>query len=176
MAYGNRKMSGKEQTVSQLYEEEKSHLLALPDVVFTNVQTCNGRVDKYATVMVYKNRYSVPCRYAGFKVRVLLHAGQVEIFSGGKKLAMHERLYGNNKWQLDPDHYLELIQQRPLAFHSARPMRQWRESWPESLDLLLERFCQTQGETKGIKDFISVLFFYRDHDADEVEAAIELAL
>ena len=33
-----------------------------------------------------------------------------------------------------------------------------------------------QGETKGIKDFISVLMFYREHHASEVEAAVEPAL
>lgn len=176
VAYGSHTMSGREQTVADLYEGEKGYLLGLPDAVFSNVQICNGRVDKYATVVVDKNRYSVPSRYAGCKVRVLLHADRVEIFTGGKKLAVHERLYGNNKWSLDPDHYLELIQQRPLAFHSARPIRQWRQSWPKSLDLLLERFCRSQGETKGIKDFISVLFFYRDYRAGEVEAAVELAL
>ncbi len=48
--------------------------------------------------------------------------------------------------------------------------------WPESLHLLLKSFCSAQGETKGIKDFISVLMFYRDHQAGEVEAAVELAL
>ena len=40
----------------------------------------------------------------------------------------------------------------------------------------LESFCSAQGETKGIKDFISVLMFYRDHPASEVEGAVELAL
>ncbi|MBU2054717.1 MAG: IS21 family transposase, partial [Proteobacteria bacterium] len=63
---------------------------------------------------------------------------------------------GNNKWILDPDHYLELIQQRPMAFNSARPIRQWRKSWSQALHTLLERFCRAQGETKGIKDFIAV--------------------
>jgi len=176
VGYGSHKMSGREQTVNELYEEEKSHLIALPETVFSNVQICDGRADKYATVIADKNRYSVPCRYAGFKVRVLLQADQVEIFSGGRKLAVHERVYGNNKWQLDPDHYLELISQRPLAFHSSRPIRQWKKSWPESLHLLLARFCHVQGETKGIKDFISVLLLYRNYSADEVEAAVEIAL
>ncbi len=107
---------------------------------------------------------------------MLLHVDRVEIFTGGKKLATHERMYGNNKWCLNPDHYLELIQQRPMAFfHSARPIRQWRKSWPESLHVLLERFCRAQGESKGIKDFITVLMLYRDHTADEIEAAVELA-
>lgn len=176
IAYGNHKMAGRDRKVNELYEEEKGHLLALPDVAFSNVKTSDGRVDKYATVIVDKNRYSVPSRYAGFNVKVLLSADRVEIFAGTKRLTTHERLYGNNKWSLKPDHYLELIQQRPMAFNNARPIRQWRQSWPDSLHLLLERFCETQGETKGIKDFITVLMFYRDYAAGEVEAAVDLAI
>jgi transposase len=175
LAYGNHKMSGRDRKVNELYEDEKEHFLALPEESFSNVRTCDGRADKYATVIVDKNRYSVPSRYAGLKVKVLLDVDRVDIFTGAKKLATHERMYGNNKWRLDPDHYLELIRQRPMAFHSARPIRQWRESWPESLHVLLERFCRAQGETKGIKDFITVLMLYRDHKAGEIEAAVELA-
>lgn len=176
VAYGNHKMAGRDRKVNELYEDEKEHLLVLPDAAFSNVQTSDGRADKYATVIVDKNRYSVPTRYAGFRVKVLLHVDRVDIFTGTKKLATHERLYGNNKWCLKPDHYLELIQQRPMAFNSARPIRQWRKIWPESLHLLLDRFCRAQGETKGIKDFIAVLLFYRDYKAGEVEAAVELAI
>lgn len=176
LIYGNHKMDGRELKVSDLYEEEKKHLLPLPDAVFSNVQTHDCRADKYATAIVDKNRYSVPYRYAGCKMKVLLRVDQVEIFCAGKKLATHVRLYGNNKWSLDPDHYLELIQQRPMAFNSARPIRQWRKIWPESLNLLLKSFTTAQGETRGIKDFISVLMLYRKHSADEVEAAVDLAL
>jgi transposase len=176
LIYGNHKMDGRELRVNDLYEEEKKHLLPLPDAVFSNVQTYDCRADKYATVIVDKNRYSVPYRYAGCKMKALIRVDQVEIFCAGKKLATHERLYGNNKWSLDPDHYLELIQQRPMAFNSARPIRQWREIWPESLNLLLKSFTTAQGETKGIKDFISVLMLYREHSNDEVEAAVDLAL
>jgi transposase len=176
VVYGNHKMAGRDREVNELYEEEKGHLLALPEAAFSNVQTSAGRADKYATLIVDKNRYSVPSGYAGFKVKALVYADRVEILMGGKKLATHERLYGNNKWSLNPDHYLELIQQRPMAFNSARPIRQWRESWPQCLHLLLERFCRAQGETKGIKDFINVLMFYRAYEVGEIEAAVELAI
>ena len=175
VVYGNHKMAGRERKV-ELYEDEKNHLLEVPDAVFSNVQTYNGKADKYATVIVDKNRYSVPSRYAGFKVKVLLKVNQVELFTCGKRVATHERLYSNNKWGLNPDHYLDLIQQRPMAFNSARPIRQWKEMWPESLHLLLKSFCDSYGETRGIKDFISVLMFYREYHADEVEAAVELAI
>ena len=76
---------------------------------FSNLETASGKVDKYATVVVDKNRYSVPTSYAYFKVNVVLHVDRVEIFYGSKKIASHERLYGNNKWSLLPEHYLELI-------------------------------------------------------------------
>jgi len=176
LAYGNHKISGRDKKVSESFEAEKGHLLAVPDVPFSNVQVYNGKVDKYATVIVDKNRYSVPVRHVGFKMRILLYVDRVEIFYGSKKLTTHERQYGNNKWNLNPDHYLELIQQRPLSFNSARPIRQWRESWSEALNHLLTRFCEAQGETKGVKDFISILMLYRDYGASDVEAAVDLAL
>lgn len=176
ISYGEHTMAGRDHSVNVLYEEEKKHLIALPEIAFNNVQTSSGRADKYATVIVDKNRYSVPTRYAGFKVKVLLYADRIEIFTGTKKLASHERLFGNNKWSLKPEHYLELIQQRPMAFNSARPIQQWRQSWPQSLHLLLERFCLSQGETNGIKDFINVLILYKDYGAGEIEAAVELAI
>jgi len=34
---------------------------------------------------------------------------------------------------------------------------------------------QCPGEDKGIKDFINVLMLYREHKAEEIEAAAELA-
>ena len=176
VSYGSHKIAGRDRIVNELYEQEKAHLLSLPEAAFSNVQTSSGRADKYATVIVDKNRYSVPSRYAGFRVTVLRHADRVEIFIGAKRVAAHERSYGNNKWILTPDHYLELLEQRPMAFNSARPIRQWRKSWPQSLNTLLERFCRAQGETKGIKDFIAVLMFYRDYSAGEIEAAVELAI
>ncbi len=176
LSYGNHRMSGRDRKVNELFEEEKEHLVCLPDAVFSNLQSHSARVDKYATVIVDKNRYSVPSRYVGFKVKVLLGVESVKIFYGTQKLASHERLYDNNKWSLNPDHYLELIQQRPMAFNSARPIRQWKESWPESLNRLLARFRCAQGETKGIKDFISVLMLYRQYTGQEIEAAVEVAL
>jgi len=176
LAYGTHKISGRDLSVNELYEKEKAHLLSLPESVFSNVQTFDGRVDKYATVIVDKNRYSVPTQYVGFKAKVLLSVDQIQLFVGGTKIATHERLYGNNKWALNLDHYLDLIYQRPMAFNSARPIRQCQPMWAENLNQLLSSFRGDQGETKGTKDFISVLMLYRDHSAGEVEAAVDLAL
>jgi hypothetical protein len=148
----------------------------LPHIEFSNIHTSCSKVDKYSTVIIDKNRYSVPTLYAYFKVNVILYVDRVEIFYGSKNIAIHNRLYDVNKWSLKPEHYLELIRQRPQAFDSARPIRQWRKSWPDCLERLLEQFCQKQGHTKGIKDFISVLMLYKDHAACDIESAVEKAL
>jgi transposase len=176
MVYGDHRIDGRGHTVNELYEQEKSHLIALPDLPFSNLQTASAKINKYATIAIDKNRYSVPSRYVNCKANVVLHVDRVEIFYANKKIATHDRLFSNNQWSLDPDHYLELIQQRPQAFYSARPIRQWRSRWPDCLQRLLELFVKKQGETKGVKDFISVLMLYKDHDAKAVEAAVEKAL
>jgi len=77
---------------------------------------------------------------------------------------------------LNPDHYLDLLYQRPMAFNSARPILQWRQKWPEAFNKLLSRFCEAHGETAGIKEFITVLMFFREQVSGDVEAAVELAL
>jgi len=176
LSYGSHRIAGREQTVNELYEAERGHLLPLPDIPFSNLETSRGKVDKYATVVVDKNRYSVPTSYAYLKVNVVLYVDRVEVFYGSRKIASHRRLYSNNKWCLLPEHYLDLIKQRPQAFESARPIRQWRNSWPFCLERLLDRFCRKQGHTRGIKDFISVLMLYKDHDAGDIESSVETAL
>jgi transposase len=176
LSYGGHRIAGRELTVNELYETEKEHLIPLPDIEFSNLETSCGKVDKYSTVVIDKNRYSAPTVYAYLKVKVVLYVNRVEIFYGSKKIASHQRLYSNNKWSLRPEHYLELIQQRPQAFESARPIRQWRRSWPLCLERLLRRFCKKQGHTNGIKDFISVLMLYKDHAANDIQSAVEKAL
>jgi hypothetical protein len=176
MAYGGQRMAGRGKRVDELYEEEKGQLLPLPHIPFSNIETYSGKVDKYSTVIIDKNRYSVPTRFAGLKVQAIAYIDRVEIFQGSQRLAHHRRVYGNNKWQLDPLHYLELISRRPLAFEAARPIRQWRKHWPSSFDKLLGRFSDKQGSNNGTKDFIKVLLLFKTHDEQGVVKAIEKAV
>jgi hypothetical protein len=145
-------------------------------VPFDNVEICSGKVDKYATVSIDKNRYSVPALYGGTRVKSLLYVDRLEIFYGNKQIAVHRRLYGNNKWQLDPQHYLELIYQRPLAFDSSRAIRQWRKKWPDCLEQLLSRFRDKLGSSRGTREFISVLQLFESHAPEQIVTAVQTAL
>ena len=55
------------QPVHALFEQERPHLLSVPEPGFRNVESVSCKVDKYATVRVDLNRYSVPTEYVGFK-------------------------------------------------------------------------------------------------------------
>jgi transposase len=176
LAHGQHRIQGQERTVSELFEEERVHLIPVPEVAFSNIQMMDGRVNPYSTLLLDKNHYSVPTRYAGLRVQAVMKVGEIEICCERKRIASHKRIFGNNKWQLNPDHYLELLQQRPQAFDSARPIRQWRQKWPASLEQLLAKFQRAQGTTDGIKDFVSVLMLFRNHEAGQVHAAVELAM
>lgn len=171
--YGRHVISGKERSVNEDFEQEKGFLIPLPPHRFSNIRTIGVKVDKYATVKLDRNRYSVPTRYAGIKASVVLSVSQVKIYCLRSLVATHERVFGSNKWQFNPDHYLDLIQRRPQAFDSARPIKVWREKWPCSHESLLKRFTTSQGLNRGIKDFLSVLMMYREHTKEEMEAAIE---
>jgi hypothetical protein len=174
--YGEHRVHGREQCVNALFAEERPRLLALPTRPFANIQTGRVKVNKYATVLVHRNHYSVPPHYVGVTLEAVVSVDTIRLAYHHKEVATHERVYGNNKWQLNPLHYLKLIQQRPQAFDSARPLKQWRQTWPSCLETLLRRCCEAQGQNHGIKDFITVLLLYQDYPADEVEAAVELAV
>jgi transposase len=176
LRYGEHRVGGGEQSVNDLFCQERAYLLPLPQPPFTNIQTLRVKVNKYATALVHRNHYSVPTQYVGFTLEALVSTETVQFCYQHKEVASHARVYGNNKWQLNPLHYLTLLQQRPRAFDSARPLKQWRKTWPACLEALLRRLCDTQGQNKGIKDFITVLLLYQDYPADDIEAAVELAL
>lgn len=176
MAFGQHRIAGRSETVNELFEQEKKHLIPLPQIPHENVDTSSGKVDKYSTMTIDKNRYSVPTTYAGLRTQALLYINRVMVFHNGKKIADHIRLYGNNKWQLDPQHYLELIYRRPQAFESARVIRQWRPQWPDCLEVLLSRFIAKLEHTKGVKEFITVLMLFKDNDSSAVIDAVSKAI
>jgi transposase len=177
LSYGQRTISGREKPVHVLFEEEKAELLPLPASPYDNIPPPLTKYpDKYSTIIVEKNRYSVPTHLAGYPFRVICNIDVLEFFANGKRVAVHPRLYGSGKWQLDPDHYLELLRQRPLAFDSARPIKHWRAQWPPVMELLLTCFRHVHEANRGTKEFIDVLLLFRVHPVEAVEAAIAQGL
>jgi hypothetical protein len=88
-------------------------------------------------VIADKNRYQYQPATAAGSI-CIAGVGKVDIYLKSRQMPPW-RLYGNNKWQLEPDHYLNLLKERPMAFN--RPDRYSSgEQWPDALEKL-PRFC-----------------------------------
>lgn len=176
LSHTGHRTSGKSDTIAALFEVEQPLLLPLPASDYPVKQILPVNVDHYSTVTVDSNRYSVPTEYAGLQVSAELGVDHLKVYYNRKLVADHVRVFGKSKWQLDPFHYLELLTRKPQAFDSARPIRQWRESWPGSYERLLGHFRDRNGQSKGTKEFIKVLMLLPHYSRGLVDAAIEKAL
>lgn len=176
LAHSRRQVSGKEGSIEERFEAERPHLLSLPAEDYPVKQLSSTGVDHYSTVKADGNRYSVPTYYAGLKVEVELGVERVTIYYDRKQIAGHPRVFGKGKWQLDPFHYLELLIRKPGAFEAARPIRQWRISWPPSYERLLDHFRHKNTHSKGTKEFIKVLLLLTRHPKERIDRAIVEAL
>ena len=114
-----RRIGSRARTVGEFLAIERPLLKPLPEEAFETGRWFTPRVDRFSQVTVRTNRYSVPARLIGRRVRVLLHASDLVIYDGHAEMARHERLPGKSGARLDLDHYLEALVRKPGALPGA---------------------------------------------------------
>jgi hypothetical protein len=105
-----------------------------------------------------------------------IYAFWLEVLQGDQVIARHPRCFEREQDILDPLHYLELLERRPGAFEHAKPLRQWRAEWPPVYEQLLEAIRQRWPESRGVREFISILKLHRQYPAGQIEKAVRQAL
>jgi transposase len=171
-----RRVRGKKEMVSELWQAEKSSFLPLP---VEDHKACTTRVVKpngYMQVEFETNRYSVPYDYRDKQLVLRAFAFQVELVYLDEIIVKHPRCFGREQDILEPLHYLPLLEQRPGAFEHAVPLRQWRKAWPAVYEQLLERMQASKPEGRGVREFLSVLKLHKDYPAKVIEKAVYMAL
>jgi transposase len=173
-----RQLEGQTVTVHQAWQEERPLLRPLPAYQFDYAPTQGVSLNGYGQVVVDTNRYSVPADKAEAQLLVKLYPFEVQIFrpNDQEPIAQHPRCYGHKQDVFDPLHYLPLLQQRPGAFHHAKPIRRWREQWPPVYEQLLAQLQQQQPSGQGLRQFIQILKLHQSYPADLIEQAVEQAL
>lgn len=151
------------QTAKELLELERPKLLAdMPP--FDAARVLHGRVDKYSTVTVDQNRYSVPDHLVGELVMIKVYSSRVLCFQHEVQVAEHKRLTGNHEWQMDLNHYLGTLKKKPGAFAGSAALHQA----PQKIKKLFEAYF-----SRREKEFIELLqFIQKDASLAEVEDAI----
>ena len=150
----------------------------LPAEAFETGISLRPRVDRHARVTVRQCQYSVPARYVGRQVRVLLRATGVLIFDGSRLVAEHERSTVRGSVTLVLDHYLEVLAHKPGALPGATALVQARKAGVLTgvHDLYWTAVKAKYGDKTGIQALVEVLLLHRSYPHHQVLAGLQAAL
>jgi hypothetical protein len=136
------------------------------------------RVDHHARITVRQSHYSVPVRFIGRRVRVLLRAAEVVVLDGRQVVARHERAAAKKAVVLDLDHYLEVLGRKPGALPGATALVQARANGTFTAEH--EAFWALArarlGDGAGTRALVEVLLLHRHLDRANVLAALRAAV
>jgi len=149
----SKKLSQEEnKTAEDLFIEEIPFLSEeLP--LFECSETTSCRVDKYSTISISQNRYSVPDDSVGKVVDVKIYSDKIVVYVENKKLCEHVRTYGNHEWVLDLDHYLSTLLKKPGALTGSVAFNNSKKEVRELYDSYF---------TDNRRDFINLLVYIKD--------------
>lgn len=146
--YESHKIERKPDTVGSMFQLEKEALRPLPLYSFETAKCSNVRVNAFSLVRFRTNSYSVPVAYAGRIVGLKAYPETIEVFCDGKRIAAHDRCYGQHEERYRLDDYLPLLETRGRALFNAAPVRQ--NVPPE----ILARWKEEQTDHKTIIAFL----------------------
>lgn len=160
----------KERSIAALFAEEKP-LLRPIEAVFDGYFEQTLRVSSTCLVSYDRNRYSVPAEYAGQPVSLRADATRIRVVAHGKQVADHVRHFGRERLILDPWHYLPVLEKKPGALRNGMPFQEW--ALPVPIGSVKDKLLKSP---QGDRAFVEVLLAMRNHGADLVTVACELAL
>lgn len=92
--------------------------------MFESCVALDYRVDKYSTVSVSQNHYSVPDYLVGKMVLVKAYTDKIIVYHESTIIAVHTRSYLNHDWCIQLKHYLKTLYKKPGALHKSTAMLQ----------------------------------------------------
>ena len=118
----------------------------------------------------------MPVETARPHLTVKAYPFRLEVWDETRLLTTHPRSYQRDQDIFDPLHYLALLEQRPGAFEHARPMREWRKTWPPVYEQLLAHLRSREPEHRSVREFVLILKLHHDYPAADIAQAIQRAL
>jgi transposase len=152
-------------TANQMFEAEKEHLYKTK-VPYKCFKDEHAKVDKYSTIILYGNRYSVPDFLVSKLLDVRVFAERIDAYYNTELVCDHTRSYGAHTWSLDINHYLTTLIRKPGALKGSMAFSQLSR---QVKNIYTEYF------TDDSRDFIELLQYCKDNEIsfDRVEKAID---
>jgi transposase len=166
-----RTVSGRSETIGQMFEAERRCALELPDRPFDACIQHVRQADKYQTVLFEDVRYSVPRHVAFAPVTVKAYLDQVLLVHKGQVVARHRRNRAAGEQVLEPTHFLAVLERKPAYLDKTKLFKDLK--LPPAFGELRERLTGELGQRTGTRHYIRVMQLLGRHGADQVAAAIE---
>jgi hypothetical protein len=155
-------------TIQEAWEHEQPQLMPMP-TPFDGYVESPVRVSSTSLVCVIRNRYSVPCAFAGHRVSVRLYPERVVIVADQTVIAEHVRAPDRDHVVYDWRHYLPLVEKKPGALRNGAPFAEL----PEPLQKLRRALLRREG---GDRVMAQVLSAVPTFGLEAVLVAVELVL
>ncbi len=159
-------------TVGEAFEQEKEHLIELPDNPYPADDRVSVSIGKTPYARYDLNDYSLPHTHVRRVLTVLASMDTVRIIDGSTVIASHVRRYGKGEQIEDPAHLQALVNYKRRA-RAHRGQDRLAQSAPSSTALL------TQGAKRGYRPsqvVAQLLIMLDSYGAQELEHAIAEAL
>jgi len=153
------------QSAYNLFEEEKKYLYKT-EVPYKCFKEEFSKTDKYATIIVYKNRYSVPDYLVGKLLNIRVFAEKIVVYLNDEIVCRHPRSYAAHSWTIDINHYLTTLKKKPGALKGSLAFDNLSEK---------TKSIYNQYFLKNTKDFIELLQYLKDKSLNltQIEKAIQ---
>ncbi len=121
----NRKSKGESKTFAERVCEEKIHMTVLPGSAYDTALIQTLRVDKYHTISVDTNHYSIPENLRGPIVDVKIYPLHIHIYDkNGDVVDIHQRRHCKYQWFIKIEHYLKTLAVKPGALSNSEAFLQ----------------------------------------------------
>ena len=116
-----------------------------------------------------RNRYSVPCEWAGKWVSTRLYPTQLVVVVGDAVVARHDRLTNKGQTAYDWQHYIGLVERKPGALRNGAPFL----DMPDELLQLRRSLMRYPGGDRVVADVLAAV---PHAGIDAVLVAVAIAL
>ena len=147
---------------------EQAELMPTPTPFDGYVESA-ARVSSTSLISVARNRYSVPCAYAGHRVSVRLYPERVTVIADHVIIAEHARASDRDHVVYDWQHYVPLLERKPGALRNGVPFREM----PDPLVRLSRALLRRPG---GDRVMAQVLAAVPQAGLEAVLVAVDLVL
>lgn len=169
----NRTVDGQTIPIKQAWEIEVEHMIQLPAAGIDACVVEPAAFDSYGMVRYGGCFYSIPDTVTTRNLWVKAYWDRIEITDGSKVVARHVRSYEHKKRVFEPEHYFNILEQRPGAVGFAQPLR--AAAWPAGYWEFFEELQERMGPSEAGREFIQLLRLHGKFGSDQMEAAVAKA-